>query len=228
MICYFCGNETNDKICPVCKKDQGNMQGGDGYFNIVKEIGLTGQGTKNVTQRSENRMRSAGAGYDNNQTGRATSTIDYKPEIDRLKNITNTNLVEIRRIDNEYHNDHATIAWMKIIVIAAALLCCALITTNIISFAKISDCNEEIAILQEKLGALETDESQMKSEFEDAKSQMAQSDSSADENDGEVIDRLDEMDRKYEELTVSVNGLYKAITEEEKNSEGESRDDLAD
>lgn len=63
MICYYCGSEINGDVCTKCKKSQSRMQGGDGYFDIVKELNI-GNSTDSVREKTVTVREKSGVNMD--------------------------------------------------------------------------------------------------------------------------------------------------------------------
>lgn len=49
MFCYYCGTEFEGDVCPKCNRNQSKLEGGDGFFDIVKKLNFENASSQNVS-----------------------------------------------------------------------------------------------------------------------------------------------------------------------------------
>lgn len=146
MICFFCGNSINTSVCPFCNKEQPVLSGGDGYFNIVKELnGVKAASDEPVKIAAASMQQSSAVSNEQGGTDVLNKKIaDLNNKNQNQQNQINAQDKKIKKLEED-NKKYSKISMILLIIAVVALL--LFLVYVIWSRISISHMNDEINTL---------------------------------------------------------------------------------
>lgn len=218
MFCYYCGTEFEGNICPKCNREQSKLEGGDGFFDIVKELNLD-----NTDPNSNVNIEPIAPQKENEPVVEKKDDTDMKNIIDELQKKEAEYEKECEDIKGKYSELKKQFKKYGIIAVAVILILVAIDIAGFVCISKTiktSDrkLDESIVRIEEKTAEIEgkLDTYVNATDFENTISEQKESiDAMAQSIEG-VEKKSGTLEKDIKKINDSIEKLKKAIEKEDK------------